>query len=149
LPLPPPPPKNAGATSTTDTEVASTYADKRALLSLRITCLTAADAQKALGAASPLGAAEITIEAELTGDMKDGGKLTFSVAETKVAAAIKPLTMAQTLGNALAPGSSIRVTVVLGFGKDGKADLGASLRSLFMQLPDTATIEARFAPLSA
>ncbi|PZW41844.1 putative AAA+ superfamily ATPase [Humitalea rosea] len=149
LPLPPPPPKNAGATSTTDTEVASTYGDKRALLSLRITCLTAADAQKALGAASPLGAAEITIEAELTGDMKDGGKLTFSVAETKVAAAIKPLTMAQTLGNALAPGSSIRVTVVLGFGKDGKADLGASLRSLFMQLPDTATIEARFAPLSA
>lgn len=149
LPIPPPPPKGAGPTSTTDTEVASGYADKRNLLSLRITCLTAADAQKALGAASPLGATDITIEAELTGDMKDGGKLAFSVAETKVAAAIKPLTMAQTLGNALAPGSSIRVTVVFGFGKDGKADLGALLRSLFMQLPDTATIEARFAPLSA
>ncbi|MGG5821905.1 DUF499 domain-containing protein [Falsiroseomonas sp. HW251] len=149
LPIPPPPPKGAGPTSTTDTEVASGYADKRNLLSLRITCMTAADAQKALGAASPLGATDITIEAELTGDMKDGGKLAFSVAETKVAAAIKPLTMAQTLGNALAPGSSIRVTVVLGFGKDGKADLGALLRSLFMQLPDTATIDARFAPLSA
>ncbi|MTW18316.1 DUF499 domain-containing protein [Rhodoplanes serenus] len=149
LPLPPPPPKGSGATSTTDTEVASTYADKRNLLNLRITCLTAADAQKALGAASPLGASDVTIEAELTGDMKDGGKLAFSVAETKVASAIKPLTMAQTLGNALAPGSSIRVTVVLGFGKDGKADLGALLRSVFMQLPDTATIEARFAPLSA
>ncbi|MHB0663469.1 hypothetical protein ACX4MY_07795, partial [Roseomonas mucosa] len=149
LPIPQPPPKGAGPASTTDTEVASGYADKRNLLSLRITCLTAADAQKALGAASPLGATNITVEAELTGDMKDGGKLAFSVAETKVAAAIKPLTMAQTLGNALAPGSSIRVTVVLGFGKDGKADLGALLRSLFMQLPDTATIEARFAPLSA
>jgi len=147
--LPPPPPKNAGAASTMDTQVAATYADKRNLLGLRITCLSAADAHKALGAASPLGAAEITIEAELVGDMKDGGKLTFSVAETKVGAAIKPLTMAQTLGNALAPGSAIRVAVVLGFGKDGKADLGASLRALFMQLPDTATIEARFAPLSA
>lgn len=149
LPIPPPPPKGAGATTTTDTEIASGHADKRKLITLRITCLSAADAQKALGAASPLGAADITIEAELTGDMKDGGKLTFSVAETKVASAIKPLTMAQTLGNALAPGSSIRVTLVLGFGKDGKADLGAMLRSLFMQLPDTATIEARFAPLSA
>jgi hypothetical protein len=149
LPIPPPPPKGAGPASTTDPDKASDYADKRNLLSLRITCLTAADAQKVLGAASPLGATGITIEADLTGDMKDGGTLAFSVAETKVAAAIKPLTMAQTLGNALAPGSSIRVTVVLDFGKDGKADLGALLRSLFMQLPDTATIEARFAPLSA
>lgn len=149
LPLPPPPPKGVGPTSTTDTEVAATYADKRNLLTLRITCLTAADAQKALGAASPLGAADITIEAELMGDMKDGGKLAFTVADARVTAAIKPLTMAQTLGNALAPGSSIRVTVVLGFGKEGKADLGALLRSLFMQLPDTATIDARFAPLSA
>ena len=149
MPPPPPPPPQPGPTSTTDTDAAASLADKRSLLTLRITCHTAADAQKALGAASPLGATDITIEAELTGDMKDGGKLTFSVAETKVAAAIKPLTMAQTLGNALAPGSSIRVTVVLGFGKDGKADLGASLRSLFMQLPDTTTIEARFAPLSA
>ena len=149
LPIPPPPPKGAGPTTTTDTEIASGFADKRKLITLRINCLSAADAQKALGAASPLGAAEIAIEADLTGDMKDGGKLTFSVAETKVASAIKPLTMAQTLGNALAPGSSIRVTLVLGFGKDGKADLGAILRSLFMQLPDTATIEARFAPLSA
>lgn len=149
MPPPPPPPPQPGPTSTTDTDAAATLADKRNLLSLRITCLTAADAQKALGVASPLGATDITIEADLTGDMKDGGKLAFSVAETKVAAAIKPLTMAQTLGNALAPGSSIRVTVVLGFGKDGKADLGALLRSLFMQLPDTTTIEARFAPLSA
>jgi hypothetical protein len=149
MPPPPPPPPQLGPTSTTDSDVAATLADKRNLLWLRITCPTGADAQKALGAASLLGATEITIEADLTGDMKDGGKLAFSIAETKVAAAIKPLTMAQTLGNALAPGSSIRVTVVLGFGKDGKADLGALLRSLFMQLPDTATIEARFAPLSA
>jgi hypothetical protein len=85
----------------------------------------------------------------LTGNLKDGGKLAFSVAETKVSAAIKPLTMAQTLGNALAAGGSVRVAVVLGFGPDGKPDLGAVLRTLAMQLPDTATIEARFAPLSA
>ena len=148
LPLPPPPPKGSGPTSTTEPEVAASYADKRRLLSLRITCLSAADAQRVLGAASPLGAPGITIEAELTGDMKDGGKLTFSVAETKVAAAIKPLTMAQTLGNALMPGSSVRVTVVLSFGPDGKPDLGALLRSLFLQLPDGASMEARFAPLS-
>jgi hypothetical protein len=149
LPIPPPPPKGAGPTSTTDPEVAASLADKRNLLSLRITCLSAADAQKALGAASPLGATDITVEAELTGDMKDGGKLVFRVAEARVTAAIKPLTMAQMLGNALAPGSAIRVTLVFGFGKEGKADLGALLRSLFMQLPETATIEARFAPLSA
>lgn len=148
LPLPPPPPKGAGPTSTTDAETAAGYADKRSLITLRIVCVTAADAQRALGAASPLGATDITVEADLTGEMKDGGKLAFSVTETRVAAAIKPLTMAQTLGNSLAPGSSIRVTLALGFGKDGKADLGALLRSVFMQLPENATIEARFAPLS-
>ncbi|MBB5688600.1 hypothetical protein FHS88_000716 [Roseomonas alkaliterrae] len=148
LPLPPPPPKGSGPMTATDIAVACQLADKRRLLSLRITCLSAADAQKILGAASPLGASSVHIEAELTGDLKDGGKLSFSVAEAKVSAAIKPLTMAQTLGNALVPGSSIRVSVVLGFGPDGKADLGALLRTLEMQLPDTSSIEARFAPLS-
>jgi hypothetical protein len=152
-PVPPPPAPGpiggGGATTTTDAVMAATYADKRRLLSLRITCLTAADAQKSLGAVSPLGATTVTIEAELTGELKDGGKLTVSVAETKVSAAIKPLTMAQTLGNALAAGSTIRVTVVLGFGKDGKPDLGSLLRGIFEQLPDAASIEARFAPLSA
>ena len=41
------------------------------------------------------------------------------------------------------------MTLCLGFGKEGKADLGALLRSLFLQLPEGASIEARFAPLSA
>lgn len=66
-----------------------------------------------------------------------------------MSAAIKPLTMAQTFGNALAPGGSVQVTVALGFGPPGKSDLGAMLRALFMALPDGATVEARFAPLSA
>ncbi len=149
LGLPPPPPKGTGATTTLDIAVAGDLADKRKLMSLRIVCLSAADAQKSLGAAAPLGATDVVIEADLTGNLKDGGKLLFSVSETKVSAAIKPLTMAQMLGNALAPGGSIRVAVVLGFGPDGKPDLGAVLRTLAMQLPENVTIEARFAPLSA
>ena len=149
LPLPPPPPKGSGPTSTMDTEAAAAYADKRSLLVLRLTCLSAADAQRALGAASGLGAADITVEADLAGEMKDGGKLRFTVEEARVSAAIKPLTMAQMLGNALSPGGSVRVTLSFGFGKEGKADLGAQLRTLFLQLPEGATIEARFAPLSA
>jgi hypothetical protein len=149
IPMPPPPPKGAGATTTTDINVAAEYADKRRLLSLRITCASAADAQKVLGAASPMGAPLVTIDVELTGDMKDGGKLAFRVAEAKVSAAIKPLTMAQTLGNSLGSGASISVVVGLGFGAEGKPDLGAMLRSLALQLPEGAKIEARFAPLSA
>lgn len=147
-PLPPPPPKGGGSTMTTDIEEAGQLADKRRLQSLRVVCLSAADAQKVLGAAAPLGAATVVIEAELTGEMKDGGKLAFSVADAKVSAAIKPLTMAQTFGNALLPGSSIRVGTLLSFGQEGKPDLGALLRTLAMQLPETANIEARFAPLS-
>jgi len=148
LPLPPPPPKGSGASATTDIVMACQLADKRRLLSLRINCISAADAQKVLGAAAPLGAPLVQIEAELTGDLKDGGKLNFSVADTKVSASIKPLTMAQALGNALIPGSSIRVSVVLSFGLEGKADLGALLRTLEMQLPENSNIEARFAALS-
>ena len=97
IPLPPPPPKGAGATTTSDIEVAGQLADVRRLLSLRITCTSAVDAQKVLGAAAPLGAPSVTIEADLTGDMKDGGKLSFQVADTRVTAAIKPLTLLQTL----------------------------------------------------
>jgi hypothetical protein len=147
LPLPPPPPPGSGPTTATNIDLAGALADRRPLLSIRIKCATAADAQRALGAAAPLGALSVAIEADLAGDMKDGGKLGLHIAAAKVGAAIKPLTLAQTLGNALAPGGSIEVTVVLDFGPDGKPDLGAMLRS--MRLPDTAMIEARFAPLSS
>jgi Protein of unknown function (DUF499) len=147
LPLPPPPPAGAGPVAATNIDLAGALADKRPLLSIRIRCTSAADAQKALGAAAPLGAPSVTIEADLAGDMKDGGKLGLRIGEAKVGAAIKPLTLAQTLGNALAPGGSVRVDVVLDFGPDGKPDLGAMLRSI--QLPEAATIDARFAPLSS
>jgi len=147
LPLPPPPPPGSGPVTATNIDMAGALADKRPLLSIRIRCTSAADAQKALGATSPLGAPSVTIEADLAGDMKDGGKLGLRIGEAKVSAAIKPLTLAQTLGNALAPGGSVRVEVVLDFGPNGKPDLGAMLRS--MQLPEMATIDARFAPLSS
>jgi hypothetical protein len=147
LPLPPPPPPGSGPMTAADMDVAGAMADKRSLLSIRIKCPSAADAQKALGVAAPFGAPSVTIEADLAGDMKDGGKLGLRIAEAKVGAAIKPLTLTQTLGNALAPGGSVQVTVVLDFGPSGKPDLGAILRS--MQLPEAATIEARFAPLSS
>jgi hypothetical protein len=147
LPLPPPPPPGSGPATATDIDLAGALADKRPLLSIRIKCTSAADAQRALGAASPLGAPSVTIEADLAGDMKDGGKLGLRIGEAKVGAAIKPLTLAQTLGNALAPGGSVRVEVLLDFGPDGKPDLGAMIRS--MQLPETATIDARFAPVSS
>lgn len=147
LPLPPPPPPGSGPVTANSIDLAGALADKRALLSLRIKCLSAADAQKAVGATAPLGAPLVTIEADLAGDMKDGGRLALHVGDAKVGAAIKPLTLAQTLGNALAPGGSIQVTVALDFGPDGKADLGAMIRG--MQLPEGAAIEARFAPLSS
>jgi hypothetical protein len=147
LPLPPPPPAGSGEVAASTIEMAGAYADKRALLSLRINCGSAAEAQKALGAAAPLGAPSVTIEADLAGDMKDGGKLALRIAEAKIGAAIKPLTLAQTLGNALAANGSVKIEVVLDFGPDGKSDLGAVLRS--MQLPESARIIARFAPLSS
>lgn len=148
LPLPPPPPKASGPVTTADIAVACQLADKRRLLQLRILCQSAADAQKVLGFSQPLGAALVQIEAEVVGDLKDGGKLSFHVADAKVSSSIKPLTMAQTLGNALVPGGTVRVVVVLGFGSEGKADLGALLRTLEMQLPEGSTIEARFAAVS-
>ena len=58
------------------------------------------------------------IEAELIGDLKDGGKLSFHVVGAKPSAPIKPLTIAQSFGNALAPGASVRVDVILDFGAE-------------------------------
>jgi hypothetical protein len=149
FPLPPPPLQGAGPTSTTDINAAADLADKRRLISMRVSCASAADAQKILGAAAPLGAPSTTFEAELAGEMKDGGKLMFRVVDAKMSAAIKPLTLAQTLGNSLAAGATIKVIVALGFGADGKADLGALLRGLALQLPEGATVEAQFAALAS
>ena len=148
LPLPPPPPRGSGAVSTTDIGVAAEYADKRRLLSLRLSNASASDAQKVLGLVQPLGAAEVLIDADLVGQMKDGGRLALNLAEAKVSAAVKPLTLAQTLGNALAPGGAMSITIVLGFGTEGKSDLGALLRTLAMQLPAEVGVDARFAPVS-
>ncbi len=56
--------------------------------------------------------------------------------------------MAQSFGNALAPDASVRVDVILDFGAEGKADLGALIRTLEMQLPAGIKFEARFAAVS-
>jgi hypothetical protein len=147
LHLPSPPPPGSGPVTATNIDLAGALADKRPLLSIRIRCTTAADGQKALGAVSPLGAPSVTIEADLAGDMKTAASFGLHIGEAKVGAAIKPLTVVQTLGNALAPGGSVRVDVVLDFGTDGKPALGAMLRSL--QLPEASTIDAHFAALSS
>jgi hypothetical protein len=146
LPMPPPPPQGGGPVTVYDLPAAADHADRRKLLKLRLKCTSAADAQKVLGIVQPLGAQQVGIEADLAGDMKDGGKLSFAVTDAKVAAAIKPLTLAQTIGNALVPGATVSVSVVLGFGQSGKADLGAVLRGI--NLPDGASTEASFAGLS-
>lgn len=143
---PPPPPPPVGPTSAADIDTAAQLADTLRLIELRLACFNGGDAQKILGASGSLGAASVTIDADLTGDLKDGGQLNFGISGCKVSAAIKPLALIQMFGNALGPDASIRAIIVLSFGSDGKTDLGALLRTLKEQLPDGVSVAARYSP---
>lgn len=148
LPIPPPPPAGVGPTTATDLGLAAEYADTRPLLTLRITCQSAADALRALSLGQGLGAPTVTVDADLVGVMKDGGRLNLQLTDGKVGAAVKPLQLAQTLGNTLGMDATVRVGVTFAFGAAGKPDLGALLRTMGLGLPEGATVEAKLAPLS-
>ncbi len=142
IPLPPPPPKGTQPTTVADLEVAAKLADSRALLELRLMAHTTAAIAAVQAAVLPLGASTLELEIDLSGDLKDGGKVLFRVEGAKANHPIQPLRIAQVLSNAAQ--AIITASLVLKFGPAGREGLGPLLR-MFV-LPDGVDMLARFAP---
>jgi hypothetical protein len=138
--LPPPPPA-ASVTATTWEQVLQ-YAAERPLVELHLVAQTPAAAAALAGVVQPLGADTLTLSVNVGGSLKDGGSLNFAVTDLKPTHPTKPLTIAQTLFNALVEGSAYEADLALGFGKAGRTGLETSLRTLADGVPEGVTPRA-------
>lgn len=139
----PPPPLAARVTATTWEQVRQ-YAVERPLVELHLVALTPAAAAALAGVVQPLGADTLTLSVNVGGNLKDGGSLNFAVNDLKPTHPTKPLTIAQTLFNALVEGSGYEADLALGFGAAGRTGLETSLRTLADGVPEGVTPRAVF-----
>jgi hypothetical protein len=124
--------------------VAAKLADARALLELRLTAHTTAAIAAVQAAVLPLGANTLELEIDLSGDLKDGGKVLYRIEGVKANHPIQPLRTAQVLCNAAQ--ANLTASLVLKFGPAGREGLGPTLR-MFV-LPEGVEMLARFAPMT-
>ncbi len=126
---PPPPPLPSRATATTPEKVVE-FAAERPLVELHLLATTPATAATLLSLAQPLGADTLTLSVTVGGGLKDGGTLNFAASDLKPTHPTKPLSVAQTLFNALGEGASYEADLTLKFGPAGRTGLEEQLRTL-------------------
>ena len=141
IPLPPPPPSRV--TATTPEQVVE-FAAERPLMELHLCATTPATAATLLSLAQPLGADTLTLSVTVGGVLKDGGTLNFAASELKPTHPTKPLTIAQTLCNALGEGASYETDLALKFGPAGRTGVEEQLRTLAESTPEGVTLRATF-----
>jgi hypothetical protein len=141
--IPPPPPLPSRATATTPEKVVE-FAAERPLVELHLLATTPATAATLLSLAQPLGADAITLSVTVGGVLKDGGTLNFAANDLKPTHPTKPLTVAQTLFNALGDGASYEADLALKFGPAGRTGLEEQLRTLAESAPEGVTFRATF-----
>jgi hypothetical protein len=139
----PPPPQAARVIATTWAQVLQ-YAEERPLVELHLVATTPAAAAALAGVVQPLGADTLTLSVNVGGNLKDGGSLNFAASDLKPTHPTKPLTIAQTLFNALVEGSAYEADLALGFGAAGRTGLETSLRTLADGVPEGVTPRATY-----
>jgi Protein of unknown function (DUF499) len=132
---PPPPPAPARVTATTWEKVLE-LAVQRPLVELHLIASTPAAAGVLLSLAQPLGAETITLSVMVSGTLKDSGSMNFAANDVKPSHPTRPLTIAQTIFNALESGASYEADLTLGFGTTGRTELEGQLRALTENAPE-------------
>lgn len=143
LPPTPPPPPPARVTATTWEQLIEVAA-QRPLLELHLRASTPAAAAALSGLAQPLGADTLALSVTVGGTLKDGGTMNFAASEVKLAHPTRPLAIAQTVFNALAPGAMYETDLALGFGPAGRTGLESQLRALAESAPEGVSPHATF-----
>lgn len=141
---PPPPPVAPGRITATTWEKVLEYAADRPLLELRVIAKSPSDAATLPGLVQPLSADQLTMSTTASGTLKDGGDMNFAANNLKLNHPTKPLTIAQTIFNALAEGGAYEVEFKLTFGSAGRTSLKDQLQQARDTAPDTLSIRAMF-----
>jgi hypothetical protein len=141
--IPPPPPLPSRATATTPEKVVE-FAAERPLVELHLLATTPATAATLLSLAQPLGADTLMLSVTVGGGLKDGGTLNFAASDLKPTHPTKPLSVAQTLFNALGEGASYEADLTLKFGPAGRIGLEEQLRMLVEGASEGVMFRATF-----
>ena len=136
-----PPPSKATATTW---EHVCELAKTRALLELKLRAAMPATAQGFAALAQPLGAESLSLTVSVSGDFKDGGMANLLVGNVRINHPTKPLTVAQTLFNALDESGTFEAELALSFGVQGRNGLADALASLAETAGDSVAPWAQF-----
>ena len=139
----PPPPRPSQVTATTWEKVLELAAD-RPLVELRLTAPNPSIAAGLIGLAQPLGADSLRFYVNVSGSIRDGGEMSFSASDVKPNHPTRPLTMAQTIFNALAEGGTYEADLQLQFGPGGRAGLREALEQMASNAPEALRVQATF-----
>jgi hypothetical protein len=139
---PPPPP--VGRVTATTWEKILELAGDRPLVELHLMARTPAAAAALLPLAQPLGADSLLLSVTVGGALKEAGSVNFAAADLKPNHPIKPLTIAQTLFNALGDSTSYEADLALGFTAEGRTELEDPLRELSEAAPEGVYPRATF-----
>ena len=120
------------------------YAADRPLLQLRLVARTPADAARLINLAQPLGAETLSLSVSAGGNLRDGGAMNFAANNLKPSHPIKPLSIAQTIFNAVGEGCSYEAAMDLTFGAAGRSGMQAGLQQAATDTPEGVTVQALF-----
>jgi hypothetical protein len=138
-----PPPGPSRATATTWEKVLE-YASDRPLLDMHLIASKPAAAANLAALIQPLGAESINLSITVGGMLKDGGTANFAVSDIKLNHPTKPLSISQTIFNALGIDAGYEADLLLSFGPAGRSDLEMQLKHLSESVPEEITPRATF-----
>jgi len=142
--LPPPPPPPVGPVSASTWPDIVNFAEKRPLVKLTLAAKAPAAADMLLVLGQPLGADQLALSVDLSGDLKDGGFLAFAVQDVKPGHPTEPLQTARSFYRALADGATFEASLVLHFGQ-GRDGMDGVLSQLAEKASETVSVKAEFA----
>ncbi len=141
LPPPPPPPPPTRKTASSWDEILE-LANDRPLSELSLFATTPAVAASLAGLAQPLGADEVSLSVNASGDLKVGGDMSFTAREVSLNHPAKPLHVAQVIFNSLQVGGEYRAELVLKFGGGGRRGMQSALEQLSQKAPEGVGVRA-------
>lgn len=120
------------------------HANARPLLKLTMTACKPADAQSLLPLALPLGADLLSLRVTVSGEVKEGGAVSFLAENVKPNHPLKPLAIAQTLFSSIGEQATFEAVLSLSFGKQGRTGMIDALQNLRESAPQSISFEAEF-----
>jgi hypothetical protein len=141
--FPPPPPPSLTQVEAFTWEQILNYAGDRPLLHLRLVAHKPVDAAQLMTLAQPLGVETLSLSVSASGNLKDGGNVNFLANDLKPTHPLKPLTVGQTIFNAVGDGCSFETALQLDFGS-GRDDMQDILEKLSEETADSIEVQATF-----